>query len=208
MSSLQVATFIAAVALGGAVGLLVSFTVPSLRRIVADGALPLAALVATSATIGSLYFSEVADYIPCEFCWYQRIAMYPLAPILIIAAIRGDRFIRPYVVVVAIAGLGLSIYHIQLQLFPEQSTSCSVEAPCTGRWVQAFGWMTIPQMAGVCFALIIGLMFISRYSHAEAVSDPDSEESVSDMDSEESVSDMDSAESGSDTDSAESTITG
>ena len=35
---------------------------------------------------GSLYFSEVANYVPCRLCWFQRIAMYPLAVILLIAA--------------------------------------------------------------------------------------------------------------------------
>ena len=39
-------------------------------------------LVATLATAGSLYFSEVAGFAPCTLCWYQRIAMYPLVVIL------------------------------------------------------------------------------------------------------------------------------
>ena len=30
-------------------------------------------VVAAIATGGSLFFSQVADYIPCEFCWFQRI---------------------------------------------------------------------------------------------------------------------------------------
>src|SRR4051794_1776103 len=51
-------------------------------------ALPLAALVAIVTTGGSLYFSQVAGFIPCELCWVQRIAMYPLALILTIAAVR------------------------------------------------------------------------------------------------------------------------
>jgi disulfide bond formation protein DsbB len=50
--------------------------------------------VATVATLGSLYYSEVADFPPCRLCWYQRIAMYPLVPILGIAAARRDR--EPY----------------------------------------------------------------------------------------------------------------
>ena len=34
--------------------------------------------VSLIATLGSLYFSEVRNYIPCEMCWYQRILMYPI----------------------------------------------------------------------------------------------------------------------------------
>ncbi|KAA0806277.1 disulfide bond formation protein B, partial [Bacillus sp. AY2-1] len=38
------------------------------------------------ATIGSLYFSEIKGFIPCELCWYQRIFMYPI-PLLILISI-------------------------------------------------------------------------------------------------------------------------
>ncbi|NCC32318.1 MAG: disulfide bond formation protein B, partial [Chloroflexia bacterium] len=37
----------------------------------------IALLSAMLATCGSLYFSEVLRWIPCELCWYQRILMYP-----------------------------------------------------------------------------------------------------------------------------------
>ena len=30
------------------------------------------------AMFGSLYFSEIRQYEPCELCWYQRIVMYPV----------------------------------------------------------------------------------------------------------------------------------
>ena len=40
-------------------------------------------LVATVATVGSLYYSEIANFVPCRLCWYQRIGMYPLAVILL-----------------------------------------------------------------------------------------------------------------------------
>ena len=61
-----------------------------------DAALWIAFLVAAVAMAGSLYFSEVANYIPCRLCWFQRIAMYPLAVILLVAAIRR-RSRRPLV---------------------------------------------------------------------------------------------------------------
>ena len=35
----------------------------------------LGALVALIATGGSLYFSEVAGFIPCELCWYQLLVI-------------------------------------------------------------------------------------------------------------------------------------
>ena len=56
----------------------------------------LAWVVALVATLGSLYLSEVLGYRPCKLCWYQRIAMYPLALMLGIAAFRDDLRVRLY----------------------------------------------------------------------------------------------------------------
>ena len=114
-----------------------------------------AAAVAVGATAGSLYFSEVADFIPCEMCWVQRIFMYPLAFILPLAAIRKQREIALYGIVLAAIGLGFSIYHIQIQLRPDQSTSCDLLNPCSAKWVEALGFATIPQMAAASFVLIL-----------------------------------------------------
>jgi disulfide bond formation protein DsbB len=72
-------------ALGGAVLLVVARLLSSRVAIAREagsavaGAAPwLAFLVAAGATVGSLYFSEVANYVPCRLCWFQRTAMYPL----------------------------------------------------------------------------------------------------------------------------------
>ena len=48
----------------------------------------LALSVAAVATAGSLWFSEVGDFVPCEYCWYQRILMYPLVVVLGVEAWR------------------------------------------------------------------------------------------------------------------------
>lgn len=128
-----------------------------------DGALWLAWLVAVIATAGSLYYSEVAHFVPCEFCWYQRIAMYPLALVLGIAAFRRDTGIRLYAIPLAAAGALLSTYHYLLQQFPDLSAgSCSATAPCTAAWVWEFGFVSIPFMALAGFAAIVSLLAIAR----------------------------------------------
>lgn len=131
------------------------FAPAHLRRDVADASLALASLVAVGATVGSLYFSEVENFTPCEMCWFQRIAMYPLAVILPIAALRRDQGIRPYAI--ALAGIGslIAIYHIQLQLFPGQGSSCDADAPCSYKWLDIFGFVSIPWLALGSFALIL-----------------------------------------------------
>src|SRR5690348_2186396 len=36
-------------------------------------------VVASIATGGSLFYSQVGGAVPCEFCWFQRVLMYPLS---------------------------------------------------------------------------------------------------------------------------------
>ena len=50
-----------------------------LRELVEGYELWLVFLVSAIATGGSLFFSEIAGFVPCELCWYQRICMYPLS---------------------------------------------------------------------------------------------------------------------------------
>ncbi|HEX7171968.1 MAG TPA: disulfide bond formation protein B [Candidatus Limnocylindria bacterium] len=127
---------------------------------IGPGALWLAVVVATVATAGSLYFSEVAGFVPCALCWYQRIAMYPLVLVLGIAALRGDVQVRRYVGPMAAIGAVISIYHIGVERLPGLPTgSCSLEAPCDLIWVERFGFITIPVMALAGFLAILALLF-------------------------------------------------
>ena len=118
-----------------------------------------AAAVAATATAGSLWYSEVAGFVPCELCWYQRIVMYPLAVVLMMAAVRGDRAIRPYARVLAAIGLLISAWHVALQRVPSLSgaSTCAADAPCTAIWVDAFGVFTIPTMAACGFLAVLVL---------------------------------------------------
>ncbi|MGE5595222.1 MAG: disulfide bond formation protein B [Hyphomicrobiales bacterium] len=112
--------------------------------------------VALVATGSSLYYSEVVGFIPCEFCWYQRIIMYSLALLLLVATVTRARLDARYIVALAVVGLSLSIYHYQLQLFPEQGGICSATVVhCTDRNVDAFGFVSIPFMAGAGFLSIL-----------------------------------------------------
>ena len=125
-----------------------------LRKELQATTLELATMIAIGATVGSLYFSEVRNFVPCEYCWYQRIAMYPLALILLIATIRRDKNIIPYALTLSLSGVALSAYHYQLQLFPQQTSSCGLDASCTYRWVEVFGFVTIPLLALTSFTFI------------------------------------------------------
>ena len=124
-----------------------------------DGALWLAALIAGVAMVGSLYFSESAGFVPCRWCWFQRVAMYPLAVILLIAAVRGDRAVRWYVVPVAAIGACISIYHYTIEWRPSlEIGSCTAFGPsCADVYFRRFGFVTLSFMALCGFVAIIVL---------------------------------------------------
>jgi disulfide bond formation protein DsbB len=119
----------------------------------------LAFSVAAAAMIGSLYFSEVAEFVPCKLCWYQRIAMYSLAVILLVAAVKRDHGVTKYALPLAVIGAGISTYHYLLEWFPSIETDvCSIDVPCTTIWFREFGFATLSFMALSGFLLIIALM--------------------------------------------------
>ena len=125
-------------------------------------------VVAATATLGSLYLSEIEHLPPCTFCWYQRIAMYPLAVILLIAAVRRDHDVRIYAGVLATIGALLAAYHRLLQIFPRlDSGTCSTGVPCTAAWFEIFGFITIPYMALSAFLLILALLWVDRFNSSE-----------------------------------------
>ena len=112
--------------------------------------------VAAVSMASSLYYSEIADFTPCEFCWFQRIAMYPLAVLLVVAVATRSRLDSRYIVTLAGIGLLISVYHYQLQLFPEQAQVCSGQVvSCTVKFVEEFGFVSIPFMAGAGFLTIL-----------------------------------------------------
>jgi disulfide bond formation protein DsbB len=127
----------------------------------------LAWLVALAATIGSLYYSEAANFEPCSLCWYQRIAMYPLLVILMVGALTRDRFVARYALPLTIGGSILAIYNYLVQLFPSIEVACSTVS-CSTIDVAAFGWLTMPLMSLVSFAAITAGVLYDRASYRPA----------------------------------------
>jgi disulfide bond formation protein DsbB len=120
-------------------------------------------LVAAVATAGSLWFSEGAGFTPCELCWYQRIAMYPLVVVLGIRALRpaGSRDLRVAGLLLVAAGLAVNAWHVTIETWPALETgACDPVVPCTLRWVEGLGFFTIPRLATVAF-LLVGLLILA-----------------------------------------------
>ncbi|WP_188969841.1 disulfide bond formation protein B [Deinococcus aerolatus] len=137
-----------------------------------DNRLYLAWLVALAATLGSLYFSEVRGFRPCVLCWYQRIAMYPLAVILGIAALNSDLGVRRYVLPLAAVGWVVAlIQNLEDWNVIPTLKACSAlvdptVVPCNTPWpIWGAGALsvvnpilTIPVLSMVAFTLIIALL--------------------------------------------------
>jgi disulfide bond formation protein DsbB len=144
------------------------------REMLFGGELWAAWTVALVATLASLYYSEVAHFIPCRLCWYQRIAMYPMAAILLLAAVRRDvRGGAIYALPLSLAGIGVAAYHIYIEYNPAaESAGCRVGAPCSVKWIDEFGYITLPVLAITAFACILALalMALSRTRDASRAS--------------------------------------
>jgi disulfide bond formation protein DsbB len=115
--------------------------------------------VAIAAMSGSLYFSEIAGYEPCELCWFQRILMYPLVLITGIALYRKDYSVKWYILPMAAIGAVISGYHyVAGTLWSAAQRSCSLDGPsCFVDYFTDVGYVNIPMMALTGFVLI-GIM--------------------------------------------------
>ncbi|OIU73288.1 disulfide oxidoreductase [Rossellomorea aquimaris] len=119
------------------------------------------------ATLGSLFFSEVMKYEPCELCWYQRILMYPMVILLGVAYVRKDFKAALYSLILSGIGLAFSLYHYSLQklsFLSETAPSCG-RVPCTGEYINWMGFITIPFLALTGFIII----FISSLLTLKAI---------------------------------------
>ena len=126
----------------------------------------LAFLVSAIATGGSLFLSEVANFIPCELCWYQRIFMYPLTIVTLLAALANDHRVARYLLPLPVIGAGVSVYHLLVEHgVVNEAQSCKFSAPggCATKWINEFGYVTIPTLALTGFALVFGFLLLAAF---------------------------------------------
>ena len=90
----------------------------------------LAFVVTAIATGGSLFFSDIANFVPCELCWYQRICMYPLSLLTLLMALAADNRAARYLLPLPVIGAGVSVYHLLVEnRVVGESNACFVSAP-------------------------------------------------------------------------------
>lgn len=120
-------------------------------------------LLASISTLGSLFFSEVMGFAPCVLCWYQRISMYPLVVVLPLGLFPFDRAVVRYAAPLSALGLLTAIFHLLLVAgyIPENIKPCVQGVPCSQVQIQWFGFVTIPLLSALSFALITALLIFA-----------------------------------------------
>jgi disulfide bond formation protein DsbB len=142
-------------------------------QFVKDNASILVTIIAVVSMLGSLYLSEVALLAPCVLCWYQRIAMYPIAVLMLVALFRKKtEALLPSMLVLSVVGSAIALYHYVLQLGQHYGFASSLGSRCgapTGgvscskAYFIDFGYITIAHLALTAFVLISLILITKLY---------------------------------------------
>jgi disulfide bond formation protein DsbB len=114
-------------------------------------------LVALTGMLGSLYFSNVLHFPPCVLCWWQRICLYPMVLLVPIGIVTRDRFAPLYTLALGVVGFGIGLYHnlLYYNILPEAAAPCVQGISCTTKFIEWFGFVTIPLLSLSAFIIII-----------------------------------------------------
>jgi disulfide bond formation protein DsbB len=123
-------------------------------------------LVSLAAMLGSLYFSEIVGLTPCELCWYQRILMYPIAILAIVALVLRDAKFPRYVLPMSIMGMIVAGYHYLLQFYKPAAENSFINCTkgsvaCSTIDISFFNFITIPLLSFAAFLLITVALYLS-----------------------------------------------
>lgn len=124
----------------------------------------IAFIISLIATLGSLFFSEIMEFIPCTMCWYQRIFMYPLVLIFLVNLLYPDDKLFKYSFPLVLTGLSFSIYHnlLMFKIISEEMVPCVQGVPCSTVYINWLGFITIPFLSFISFLTIFLLLLIFK----------------------------------------------
>jgi len=119
-------------------------------------------LIASMATLGSLFLDKALGIEPCSLCWFQRIFMYPLALILLVGLLQKDRHVTRYALPLAVLGWLTALYHLLMHvgIIPESLQPCGSGPSCTEDDLSLFGFVNIPVLSLLSFSAAIGLLLL------------------------------------------------
>jgi disulfide bond formation protein DsbB len=127
-------------------------------------------LISLIATLGSFFFSEVMNFIPCSLCWFQRIFMYPLVFLFLINLLFPYDKIFKYAFPLVFVGWIISIYHnlLMFKIIPENLSPCVQGVPCSVDYINWFGFVTIPLLSFFAYTIILILLIILKRENVNA----------------------------------------
>ena len=120
--------------------------------------------IAVSGVWLSVFFGEILQHEPCPLCWYQRIALFPLAILLGIAAYRSDAKIVSYALPLAILGTLAALLQLFEHHFPalQKAGVCNLGESCSQPIFTLFSFLNFPALSAMGFSLIAALLFLVR----------------------------------------------
>lgn len=135
-----------------------------MKKFLKENILYLALVQAIVATLGSIYFSEIAGFAPCILCWYQRICMYPLIVILTVGILEKNKNIYKYVLPFSLLGMVIALFQnlLYYKIIPETAAPCTLGVSCTTKYIEWFGFITIPLLSLAGFSIITAIMLFYR----------------------------------------------
>ena len=119
-------------------------------------------VISAAAVFGSLFFSEVMKFPPCNLCWYQRILLYPVALIVLTGIYLDSRDTSRFVAPFAWIGFAIAIYHnLVYYKIIEIIVPCTESAPCTAQQLNYLGFITIPLLSASAFLILLVVNLIA-----------------------------------------------
>ncbi len=127
-----------------------------------------------SAVVGSLVYSNVIGFPPCDLCWIQRIFMYPIPLLGLTSLFRNykeknkeknqekNKEALYFSIPLAVLGGMVALYHSYTNLGGGSLLPCTAEGgACSKLYVLEYGYITIPFMALSLFVYILTIAIIS-----------------------------------------------
>ena len=131
-------------------------------KFVSQHVLHLILLFSLSALVGSLTYSNIIGFPPCELCWIQRIFLYPQAILSFIAVLKKDKNIINYLLPLSVLGGLVALYHSLTHFgLGDGLVACtSALGNCGKLYVFKYGYITIPLMSFTIFVYLIATSIV------------------------------------------------
>ncbi|MCR4279361.1 MAG: disulfide bond formation protein B [Candidatus Zambryskibacteria bacterium] len=120
-------------------------------------------IIAISAVIGSLFYSEIVGFPPCVLCWWQRVFLYPQAALFALAVWKKDSGVFLYSGTLAVLAGIVALYHSYVYWGGKSLLPCTaLGGACDKIYVMEFGYITIPTMSLTIVLYLLLLAWINR----------------------------------------------